>query len=209
MEGREKLQNSELVGVRRGDSRTIWWWVDNDKGALILDLAVLVELGLEKAFLLPPLVPSSLDGDRVIGCIVGVAERADALLLARRGIVLVRWKGRLLYLCLLLLGLGLVRCASGGGGLGGGSFLLVELCLLFGLFSLLLQLYGRFHLGWSPRSGTDVLAGGMSAGGSSRRRVLDGGLGLGAYRRRRAIGRALPRGNGISAAAISGHGGSS
>jgi len=46
---------------------------DNDKGSSVLDLAILRELGLEEALLLPPIVPRRLDNFWDVGfveCIV-------------------------------------------------------------------------------------------------------------------------------------------
>ena len=61
--------------------------VNDDERSGILDLAILLELGLEEALLLPPAIPGRLDGDRVVRLEVGVFERSDALLLTLGGIL--------------------------------------------------------------------------------------------------------------------------
>jgi len=53
----------------------IWWWLDDDKGALLFDLTISCEFGLEKSFLLPPRVPSRFDSGRVISLVLRIIER--------------------------------------------------------------------------------------------------------------------------------------
>lgn len=48
--------------------------VHDDEATSILDLAILLELGLEETLLLPPAVPGRLDGDGVVGLEMGVVE---------------------------------------------------------------------------------------------------------------------------------------
>lgn len=108
---------------------------DNDcEVAFILDGAIGLELRLEEAFLLPPLVPCALDGDGVVGLELGIVEGLESLLLADRGIFDVLGQ-RLLDG---LRGLLLLRLASSllGLCLGLGLLLLSKFGVLLGLLAL-------------------------------------------------------------------------
>ena len=102
--------------------------VDDNETTLILDGAVGLELGLEEAFLLPPAIPSRLDGNGVVGLEMGVVERSNSLLLSLGGVLDVF--GERFLLGLLFLG----RLRGGRGSL---YLLGLELGLLLGLLSLL------------------------------------------------------------------------
>ena len=58
--------------------------MDNDEAALVLNVAIRLELGLEVALLLPPGVPRRLNGNGVVCLEVGVFKRSNTLLLSGR-----------------------------------------------------------------------------------------------------------------------------
>ncbi len=109
--------------------------MDNDEAALVFDVAIGFELGLEVTLLLPPGVPCRLDGNRVICLEVGVFERSDALLLA--GGCVFDVGGDLGFVCLFLFGLFLLIGGCIGGLNSGLGLFRFELRSLFGLFAVL------------------------------------------------------------------------
>lgn len=109
--------------------------MDNDEAALVQDSAVRLQLGLEVALLIPPLIPSRLDSDGTVGLVVGVVERLEDLLLTLGGVLDVL--GERLLLLLGGLGLLFLGLLGGGSALGLGLGFLLELGLLGGLLALL------------------------------------------------------------------------
>lgn len=115
----------------------VGWWDDDSEGTLILDRTIGLELRLEETLLLPPLIPSALDRDGIVGFEMRIVEGLESLLLAEGGVFDVR--GQWLFDglgCLLLL-----RLAGGSLGLlvclrSLGLLLFRELGVLLGLLAL-------------------------------------------------------------------------